>query len=488
MKNASQNEKKKWRREAMEWRLPYWDFARFATNGDGSRSQELRLPILATIPEITVRAFGSEDLVAKPNPFNKFETQNLMERLRDPFAIRDQEDKQDGNDVTLPFGKCKSTTRYGLMKGYHPEVWANAGQNWQLANVALNEYPQYQNEPNKTRIPILQDKVYRLLTKSGKSWEGFSSTKDHQGQTQADDANNLEDIHNSVHNFVGRFFFDREGRADDLKLWGSGHMSNVPVAAFDPIFWLHHCNVDRLTAIWQSLNDETWFVSNSCATEHLEPFHKDEKQSSFTSNDVRDWRALGYDYAITQEGHSKENIKKEIDCLYGNQTVIVNEDKMSPAKGDVTNLYLGLINIFFGDIDERDFYDKNSKNFVGSVFNFSTSIKGSNCGNCKRQQQDGVQSVAQLPATMAVNHYLSIHGREGEYPEVHYVVVNHLGKPVDMKVQVELHGSDSPFAAPPKGGRNGDKGGGDYSKMKDGMSYYNKVHQSSQASPLIPTR
>jgi tyrosinase len=30
-------------------------------------------------------------------------------------------------------------------------------------------------------------------------------------------------------------------------------MTHVPVAAFDPIFWVHHCNVDRLLAIWQTL-------------------------------------------------------------------------------------------------------------------------------------------------------------------------------------------------------------------------------------------
>ena len=35
----------------------------------------------------------------------------------------------------------------------------------------------------------------------------------------------LEDIHNSVHGYVG----------------GSpGHMSNPDIAAMDPIFWLHH--------------------------------------------------------------------------------------------------------------------------------------------------------------------------------------------------------------------------------------------------------
>ena len=44
----------------------------------------------------------------------------------------------------------------------------------------------------------------------------------------ADDPNHLygsiESIHNRYHGLCG----------------GEGHMSRVPVAAFDPIFWLHH--------------------------------------------------------------------------------------------------------------------------------------------------------------------------------------------------------------------------------------------------------
>lgn len=38
---------------------------------------------------------------------------------------------------------------------------------------------------------------------------------------------NLEFIHNYVHGCAG----------------GDGHMGNVPVAAFDPLFWLHHWQV-----------------------------------------------------------------------------------------------------------------------------------------------------------------------------------------------------------------------------------------------------
>ncbi|KAI0170421.1 hypothetical protein BJ166DRAFT_194811 [Pestalotiopsis sp. NC0098] len=54
----------------------------------------------------------------------------------------------------------------------------------------------------------------------------------------------LEDIHNIIPGLVG-------GSGDH-----KGHMKMIAKSAFDPIFWLHHTNNDRLLAIWQSLHDD----------------------------------------------------------------------------------------------------------------------------------------------------------------------------------------------------------------------------------------
>ncbi len=48
--------------------------------------------------------------------------------------------------------------------------------------------------------------------------------------------------HNTVHVLVGGLGVDRP----------AGWMSDPNYAALDPIFWLHHCNVDRLWAAWMS--------------------------------------------------------------------------------------------------------------------------------------------------------------------------------------------------------------------------------------------
>ena len=48
--------------------------------------------------------------------------------------------------------------------------------------------------------------------------------------------NRLEDQHNQVHGWVG------------------GSMGIVPLAAYDPIFWAHHCMIDCIWHLWQLRN------------------------------------------------------------------------------------------------------------------------------------------------------------------------------------------------------------------------------------------
>jgi tyrosinase len=70
--------------------------------------------------------------------------------------------------------------------------------------------------------------VYRLITKGyTPTYNSFASTGFVAGSptTYA----SLESIHGNIHVFTGG-----TGRSR------TGHMTHVPVAAFDPIFWLHH--------------------------------------------------------------------------------------------------------------------------------------------------------------------------------------------------------------------------------------------------------
>ncbi len=91
-----------------------------------------------------------------------------------------------------------------------------------------------------------------------KSWKTFASTKfRNDKKTAPTEYFSLETIHNSLHvSFIILDWWQENVCFDmltffTLKNWiggfdstsrdsGAGHMSSVPVAAFDPIFYIHH--------------------------------------------------------------------------------------------------------------------------------------------------------------------------------------------------------------------------------------------------------
>jgi Common central domain of tyrosinase len=89
-----------------------------------------------------------------------------------------------------------------------------------------------------TRAP-LRDKFYRTLLIT--PFEDFATKRaygrsEEGDETKDDRFDSVEAIHDLVHRWVGGDpFQDYENK----RIY-SGHMANVPYAAFDPIFWFHH--------------------------------------------------------------------------------------------------------------------------------------------------------------------------------------------------------------------------------------------------------
>ena len=88
--------------------------------------------------------------------------------------------------------------------------------------------------------------------------------------------------HNIIHELVGG---------------ASGYMSSTRLAALDPIFWLHHCNIDRVWATWHAKFGDSAYPRD----------WKSTRTSGFTGADGRptgQWetsrflttQALGYEY------------------------------------------------------------------------------------------------------------------------------------------------------------------------------------------------
>jgi len=76
----------------------------------------------------------------------------------------------------------------------------------------------------------------------------------------------------------------------EVHMWVGGHMTDIPFAAYDPIFWAHHCMIDRIWRKWQLRHPQASFPLN-VQRQVMEPFH-------LTGEAVLDPTTLGYDYAL----------------------------------------------------------------------------------------------------------------------------------------------------------------------------------------------
>ncbi|PKY00109.1 Di-copper centre-containing protein [Aspergillus campestris IBT 28561] len=478
-----------WKGKADKWRLPYWDFARFADRDESTNGafvndidhDRIRLPILCMLPNVRINVFGTDgklSIESRPNPLYKYVTPKLMGEFPAPYTIPKetspkQADDHDSVEFKFPWDMCNATTKYGLLDGFNEEIWADGGQNWFRANYALNEHPYYKSpDPGETTVPTLQELVHRLFQSGLDSWGEFSSTRytdkevgpyppkgvDPKSAINAKNAMNLEFIHNNVHNFVGGSQFLRPPK-EGINLWGAGHMSSVNMAAFDPIFYIFHNNIDRLTAIWQALNPKKWFdddYSKLTVNNDLLPFHKDAAGNFWKSDDVQDWRTLGYDFEILQGRTSddRDEILEDIDKLYGLPTRDLF-DKLPDVNGHQDDYVITVvydkyalngaaykINLFLDG--QHDFKGPESEGFVASVYNFSADLDSGPCGNCHRQKEENVRCIAQVPVTAPMRRHLGknkSHNIEIDAPQPVYMAWNSWGRPVRLPIHVALHRS-----------------------------------------------
>ncbi|KAL1969229.1 hypothetical protein VTN77DRAFT_483 [Rasamsonia byssochlamydoides] len=130
--------------------------------------------------------------------------------------------------------------------------------------------------------------------------------------------NNLESIHDAVHALTG----------------DGGDMTYFDMAAFDPIFMLHHCAVDRIFAIWQVLNPDSYvepmadsygtFVLEAGTVETVDtplyPFHASDDANDFwTSASVRSIATFGYSYPeIVDWGVDQQTLQNNVRAAVNN--------------------------------------------------------------------------------------------------------------------------------------------------------------------------
>jgi tyrosinase len=110
------------------------------------------------------------------------------------------------------------------------------------------------------------------------------------------------ELHNNVHIWVGGIIAPQAGGARLV-----GTMTMVPASVNDPVFFLHHANVDRMWARWQRRHGVHTYAPTSGLPHNnvddpMAPF--EEAGLTVTPKDVESIRGLGYRYR--PHGSSRE--------------------------------------------------------------------------------------------------------------------------------------------------------------------------------------
>ena len=313
--------------------MPFWDEIGEETLAKG-------IPWALTLKQIK---FGDQvmdnPLYSFVHPYN----------LRDP---RNQTIYKPAGVGTVRFPLCGSYFESGPddVDSYNSN-FPDYDRNSQLLNNFLVKY-----------VLVDSEKSYLNCLKV-KNYDSFSNTR----SVSARDTS-LETPHNTFHVAVGSvqaFIPDSENIGYDL---ASGDLASVPIAAFDPLFFFHHCFVDRIFWEWQSRHNAVTslpMVGNRTYNLNtpLRPFKK-EDGTYYTSVDSPNISNLGYSYppfqttsanaqqrkAVRSAGPGKEWFSKKILCVSGIDRSRIRGsftvEAVARAKISKTKYYLGKHAVF----------------------------------------------------------------------------------------------------------------------------------------------
>ncbi|KAF8316753.1 Di-copper centre-containing protein [Clavulina sp. PMI_390] len=442
-----------WIAAANSWRLPYWDWAekksRDVVNPD-NKIYDAPLIVKQDVVQVEIGQGEEPPLIKQiSNPMATFKTPDGLRMGSAEYGKLGIQPVtycgQDGACETYYFNICTATSRHP--PAYDPKdpetvkAWSTGVQNNDDIAQALYDHDWYESGPKKTYTDTLGEAVYHLFGENNfTGYAAFASTRYlEQKQLPPAEYLSLEDIHNNIHGWTG----GNDG----------GHMSIVPVAAFDPIFYLHHANIDRLLAIWQELNEDVWFskpeeqlteqrgnwslpkgATNTPQTP-LAPFRGVDGKY-YDSDSTRHWSEAGYAYPELQpwkfldatgqvdKERYHSSIRERLSNLYAtNRKIVLAKAESSNHPGWQIETEKGTGAMFARNPDyianiryERYALDGRpfsihvilgDKYHAGSVYNFCTPAETTGndpvgCENCRQQALEGAMQKGQINITNAL--------------------------------------------------------------------------------------
>ncbi|CAE6511666.1 unnamed protein product [Rhizoctonia solani] len=389
----------KWKQAAKELRLPFWDWTDPRTGTEGlpkllyQPTLSLKFPegktkeqpnILAyynfgpTRPDgfvnrrqtpvgtdkVQVAYYANWDRTYKWPQSTPSNPQEQIDELND--RLKGKSDKPlrgSWSELTRQVALLFSFRSQGVDPKFHPNIWD------QFSNTG------FQSQPDRKQHPELQLPPW--------VWNSGS----------------LEQPHNTLH----------------LVLGGIGHMMDPDFANFDPIFYLHHCNIDRLLAFWEHIYPDYWMGEKGYTTpdggnkDFIQPDGKFESETPIVkaSTDLTPFRKGDGSYWISNNTRWADQSEKK----YYTYPPIVdpanpqNIVELKPVD-DAQHPY-----IFGGSYQVEILYDlgNGETGYVGSVSAFARA-RDTQCSGCQARRAAGIKSsnVVLIPHDIVVkilNHY-----------------------------------------------------------------------------------
>ncbi|OMP87567.1 Tyrosinase [Diplodia seriata] len=289
-KIAEQFADPKYKDAARTFRLPYWDYfqPRMRENG----RIDFGLPRVLKEENLMVFRPGAKGSpVSMPNPLKSFTFPGTGGLTEEDWSAKNK-----GEDVFFDDPSIysrKHTERYALSKNREKDLDAALENN-------MSDQLTYMNL-------ILSD-VY-------KDYTHFAT-----GRKTSELNGSLENFHGNYHGIIGG---------------SAGHMSEVEVAAFDPVFWLHHSNIDRIFAIWQAMNDD--FITKTDDPKQsddtsLYPFRlpmKEGEKEFWDSKSSKSPATFGYTYPDLENKADGKSIRRRYEVKYAWSAQAENGDDPS---------------------------------------------------------------------------------------------------------------------------------------------------------------
>ena len=151
--------------------------------------------------------------------------------------------------------------------------------------------------------------------------------------------NSLEVVHNHIHVKIGGLF---------------GTMTNVLAAPFDPIFWLHHCFIEKLFYAWQvKVTNNNYKLSNNTQdydSNMILPETLEQTLPPFFNRSINEygWRNNTNDFTTVNEWFDYRNIPYS----YNVEDLLILSKPVNNSINENNNYFRTLLDELF---DEKDY-------------------------------------------------------------------------------------------------------------------------------------